>query len=187
MTMFVGALSIDMKRIRQGRADMLCCFWKVKEPAKRREEFFHPNFQKSFVPLLFTNCSKIAIMGISILLITLGVMAQFKLQLGMNQKILLIEDSDPYSYYGTYYDYSETGQPAFAVFRDIDYGNNENLITMNQIASEMANMKDNVMSPVYSWIGPFQNYIKPGMLWDAACGSTEVSVMGFDQQMTRFV
>ena len=44
MTMFIGALSIDMKRIRQGRADLLCCFVKVKEPAPRREEVFHPNF-----------------------------------------------------------------------------------------------------------------------------------------------
>lgn len=32
MTMFVGALSIDNKRIRKGRADLICCFYKVKNP-----------------------------------------------------------------------------------------------------------------------------------------------------------
>ena len=44
MTIFVGALAIDIKRIRSGRADLICCFHKVSDPQPHREELFHPRF-----------------------------------------------------------------------------------------------------------------------------------------------
>lgn len=58
---------------------------------------------------------------------------------------------------------------------------------MNEIASSLATLNDTVLAPVYSWVGVFQNYIKPGSVWDEACGSTAASVLGFDQQMALFV
>jgi len=51
----------------------------------------------------------------------------------------------------------------------------------------MATLNDTVLAPIYSWTGIFQNYIQPSEVWDAACGSSEASVLGFDQQMALFV
>lgn len=84
--------------------------------------------------------------------------------------------------------YSESGPPGYVVFKDVDYTNEDNFATMNQIAAEMTStLNETVLAPVDSWVGPFQNFITKDLVWDAACESTEISVMGFDQQMTRFV
>jgi len=84
MTIFVGALAIDNKRIQNDRADLLGCCVKIKNPTPRREEFFRPKFQEQFVPVLFHKFTKIAVVGISICLIILGGMSCNKLLLGLN-------------------------------------------------------------------------------------------------------
>lgn len=75
MTIFVGALAIDSKRIAQNRADIIGCCWKFDSPTPRREEWLRPNFQKTFVPALFHPLSKIAIMGITVCLVIIGGMS----------------------------------------------------------------------------------------------------------------
>lgn len=44
MTIFVGALALDNKRIEAGHADLICCCVKVSEPKPRRDECFRPRF-----------------------------------------------------------------------------------------------------------------------------------------------
>ena len=50
-----------------------------------------------------------------------------------------------------------------------------------------ATLNDTIIAPIYSWVGPFQNYITPKQVWDDSCGSSDVSILGFDQQMAEFV
>jgi len=106
--------------------------------------------------------------------------------LGLNQNVSLVENSDTYDYFETLYLYGEAGPPAYIVFKDVDYTNEDNLNTMVTIASEMASLNDTVLAPVYSWVGVFQNYITTGT-WAEACGSAEVAPLGFDEQMASFV
>jgi len=84
-----------------------------------------------------------------------------KLLLGLNENVSLVENSDTYDYFETLYLYGEAGPPAYIVFKDVDYTNPENLVTMNLIASEMATLSDTVLAPVYSWVGMFQNFVSP--------------------------
>ena len=44
MTIFVGALAIDNKRIANNRMDLVCCCIKRADPPERREEWFRPVF-----------------------------------------------------------------------------------------------------------------------------------------------
>ena len=44
MTIFVGALAIDNRRIQNGRADLICCCCKLSEPKPRREECLRPRY-----------------------------------------------------------------------------------------------------------------------------------------------
>ena len=187
MTIFVGALAIDNERTKAGRADLIFCCHKVSDPKPRREEFFRPLYQKHCVPLIFTTLSKIAIVGISVCLVIIGGMSCDKLILGLNQNVSLVENSDTYDYFETLFLYGEAGPPAYVVFKDVDYTNDDNLRQMNLIASELATLNDTVLAPVYSWVGVFQNYIHAGNVWDDACGSTQASTLGFDQQMAQFV
>ena len=84
MTIFVGALAIDNKRIQDDRADLLGCCVKIQNPTPRREEFFRPKFQEYFVPVLFHKLTKIAVVGIAVCLIIIGGMSCNKLLLGLN-------------------------------------------------------------------------------------------------------
>ena len=58
---------------------------------------------------------------------------------------------------------------------------------MELISAEFAALNNTVTPPVYSWVGIFKNFITPKLAWDSACNSTEASVLGFDQQMAKFV
>ena len=181
MTIFVGALAIDNQRTANNRMDIIGCCLKDSNPKPRREEFFRPLYQKHCVPLLFNTLSKIAIVGISVCLVIIGGMSCNKLILGLNQNVSLVENSDTYDYFETLYLYGEAGPPAYVVFKDVDYTNSDNLVQMNLIASELATLNTTVLAPVYSWVGTFQNFIAPNNVWDASCGSTEASTLGFDQ------
>lgn len=152
----------------------------MADPKPRRDECFRPLYQKHCVPVLFNSLTKIAILGITVCLVVIGCMSCEQLLLGLNQNVSLVENSDTYDYFETLYLYGEAGPPAYIVFKDVDYTNTDNLVTMNLIASELATLNNTVLPPVYSWVGTFQNYISPNNVWDAACGSTEAATLGFD-------
>ena len=99
-------------------------------------------------------------MGITVCLVIIGGMSCDKLVLGLNQNVSLVEGSDTYDYFETLYLYGEAGPPAYIVFKDVDYTNTDNLSNMNLIASQLATLNDTVLAPIYSWVGPFQNFIK---------------------------
>jgi len=90
MTIFVGALSLDINRIQQNRADLFCCFMKQEEVKPVREEYVRDKWQKYFVPNLFTWPMKAAVGATTLFLITIGVMSQYKLVLGLNQNVSLV-------------------------------------------------------------------------------------------------
>ena len=75
MTIFVGALAIDNKRIQNGRADLICCCCKISNPKPRRDECFRPRFQKCYVPALFSLPAKLAIVGITVCLVIISGMS----------------------------------------------------------------------------------------------------------------
>lgn len=162
MTIFVGALAIDNKRIEAGRADLICCCWKPQGVPPRRDECFRPRFQKHCVPVLFNPVVKSAIIGITVCMVIIGGMSCDKLVLGLNQNVSLVEDSDTYDYFETLYLYGEAGPPAYIVFKNVDYTNDENLQNMNLIAAQLATLSDTVLAPIYSWVGAYQNYVKAG-------------------------
>lgn len=187
MTIFVGSLAIDCQRIKNNRADLICCCVKVSEPKPRRDEFFRPKFQKCFVPALFHPLVQVAIAAITVCLVVIGCMSCDQLLLGLNQNVSLVAGSDTYDYFETLYLYGEAGPPAYIVFKDVDYTNPDNLAQMDKIAAELATLDDTVLAPIYSWTSPFENFIMSGEVWDEACDSTAASVLGFDQQMALFV
>ena len=51
---------------------------------------------------------------------------------------------------------------------------------------QLATLNGSVISPVYSWVTPFKNYISGG-LWTEACGSDKVKMLDFDNQMRNFI
>lgn len=105
MTIFVGALALDNQRIKANRADLICCCVKRENPPARREEYVRPFFQKYYVPALFNKFVKIMVLVMNVLLVTIGVLSCYKILLGLNQNVSLVEGSDTFDYFETLYDY----------------------------------------------------------------------------------
>lgn len=131
MTIFVGALSLDNSRIKDNRGDIVFCCKKYTETKPVREEIVRTNFQKHFVPLLFTPLFKTVVGIITCCLVILGFMAQSELILGLNQNVSLVAGSDLYDYFETLYVYGDAGPPCYLIFNNVNYTNPDNLATMN--------------------------------------------------------
>jgi hypothetical protein len=109
--------------------------------------------------MLYTKLSKIVVMAITVCLVTIGVMAQYKLVLGLNQNVSLVENSDIYDYFESLYTYGDAGPPAYLIFKNVNYTNPVNIPQMNLIAAELATLNDTVLAPVYSWTTSYSNFI----------------------------
>ena len=71
--------------------------------------------------MLFTKRVMAAVFGITVTLVVIGVFSCYKLLLGLNQNVSLVEGSDTYDYFETLYDYGQAGAPAYLVFKNVDY------------------------------------------------------------------
>jgi hypothetical protein len=63
-------------------------------------------------------------------LIVLGIFSCNKLELGLNQNVSLVENSDLYDYFETLFDYGQAGPPAYLVFNNLDYTIPQNIRVM---------------------------------------------------------
>lgn len=186
ITMFIAAMALDARRIQDNRMD--CCFCvKAGERKKPRKEWLRTVFQKSVVPLVFAPASKVLILTISVLLFATGVCSCIKLKLGLNQNVGFVENSDPYRFFLRQFDFGNAGPPAYLVFKNVDYGNEENFKIMLDLQVELSELQKSVIAPVYSWVSPFTNFISTSGTWNEACGSKEASVLDFNGQMKKFV
>jgi Niemann-Pick C1 protein len=51
---------------------------------------------------------------------------------------------------------------------------------------ELASLNGSVISPVFSWVPPFQQFVKGGD-WSEACGSDQAKILDFNDQVKQFV
>ncbi len=156
---------------------------KVETP---RKEWIRSLFGEYFVPMIFNKFTQVIVFGIALCMVIISFMACSKIKLGLNQNIGFIDGSDLYNYFEVLFDYGSAGPPGYLVFNNVDYTKTENLKKMSEMQVQLATLNGSVISPVYSWVTPFQNYIQGG-LWTEACDSNSVRDLDFDSQMKKFV
>jgi len=122
---------------------------------------------------------------ITVCLITIGGFSCNKLLRGLNQNVSLVSGSDIYDYFETLYKYGMAGPPGYVIFNNVNYSDPNNLEQMQIIDSELSALNDTIISPIYSWVGPFNNFISDGV-WADDCNSHTAMVLPFDQQMKMF-
>lgn len=180
MTIYIGALTLDNQRIKNNRGDIICCLKKYDEERPLRKEFIRSNFQDHFVPILFSSPMKIAVLTITAFLVIIGTMAQFKLVLGLNQNVSLVEGSDTYDYFESLYTYGDAGPPCYLVFKDVNYTYPGNIEQMNLISAQLSTLEAVILPPIYSWTTSYTNFINPGATWSDTCGSKQASILPFE-------
>jgi len=74
ITFFTAALTLDAKRIRDNRCDILPCI-KRKKKTEPRKAIVRSLFQKYFVPFLFNKKTEIMVYFLSTVFVSLGIVA----------------------------------------------------------------------------------------------------------------
>jgi Niemann-Pick C1 protein len=98
----------------------------------------------------------------------------------------LISGSDTYDFFNTFEAYGEVGPPAYLVFKNVNYTDDQNIETLAIISDGLSQLNDTVIKPVYSWVKSFQQFRTDGE-WADICGSKEGMNLGFDDAMKMFV
>jgi len=172
-------------RIKENRYDVLCCLRESGETKPVREDIVRKYFNNYFVPFVFKKWTKILTMVITVLLIIVASCSCSKLMRGLNQNVSFVSGSALYDYFDTLFDYGDAGPPAYVIFNNVNYTDPENLKQMELIDAELATLNDTIIAPIYSWVGPFKNFVSIGV-WSDACGSAVASKLPFDEQMKLF-
>jgi Niemann-Pick C1 protein len=88
-----------------------------------------------------------------------------QLTLGLNQEITAITDSDLFHFFQASTKYEESGAIAYVVLQNVNYSDPVDLGVLTNLTASLSAMNDTVDPPVYSWVGPFQQFINPYASW----------------------
>lgn len=133
MTTFIALLSLDQKRLEDGRLDLAPWIQvnnieigSARESQEHIEYDFSLLINRYYAPWLLrpSNRGKI----FSIFLVWLGISLALlpKIQLGLDQRMALPSDSYIVDYFNAVYDYMNVGPPVFFVVKDLDFTTREN-------------------------------------------------------------
>ncbi|MCQ2817371.1 MAG: hypothetical protein MJ252_08920 [archaeon] len=161
MSLFVAFVSLDDSRIKNRRYD-LCPLIKVPEEQEikysegkvKLQEFVSTTWY-GWVKQPAFKYTALAIYGIMTIL---SCVAVFKFPLGLNQQTTVTQEGDLFNYFKAQEKYVDVGSPAYLVFYNIDYSNEENLKLIDKMSDHIATLSS-VKPPVYSWYKDFQKFM----------------------------
>ena len=151
----------DRLRIQENRYDIFCC-GKSSSRKEVRPDFIRRLFNEYYVPWVFKTPTKVLALLTTLGLIVVGCFSTIKLSRGLNQNVTLVSGSDIYDYFDTLQMYGDAGPPGYEVFNNVDYQNQTNLEQMESIDAELAALNNTILSPIYSWVTPFKNFLSDG-------------------------
>ena len=184
ITIFLPALYFDRIRIQENRCDVFCCV-RASKRKPVRQDFIRTLFNNYYVPWVFQKPAKIMAIVTTLGLIVIGCFSAVKITRGLNQNVSLVSHSDIYDYFDTLQAYGDAGPPGYVVFNNVDYQNQTNLEEMELIDAELAALNNTILSPIYSWVTPFKNFLSDGEQKEA-CGSEAAWKLSFDDQVRAF-
>ncbi|CAM1327847.1 NPC1 (predicted) [Pycnogonum litorale] len=172
---FISLLKLDMKRQRDNRVDIACC-WKIKSyrKDKKQDGLLYKIFKNVYAPILMNNFVRAFVIFIFIGWFSSSLFAAPRVHVGLDQELALPEDSYVVKYFSSMKKYLSIGPPVYFVIEegfkyDVEYNQNllcasvDNACLDDSFSNQLieASSKDNraktyLQPAYYSWIN---NYI----------------------------
>jgi len=123
ITMFVAVLALNQRRVEAGRVDCVPCI-RVKptqssfygqHPPVHDEDTLQRFIRRIYAPALLGNKAKIGIVTFFLGLLTIGLALLPSIELGLDQRIAIPEDSYLIPYFNDLYSYLNVGPPVYFV------------------------------------------------------------------------
>lgn len=161
MTVFVALVSLDDERIKSRRYD-ICPLIKIDKSKTVNHSEGKVNLQKFVSKTWYRWVRNPIFMTISLVIYAgftgLSFYSIFKFPLGLNQQTTVTQGADLFNYFKAQEKFVDVGSPAYLVFYNIDYSNENNLKLIDQMSDHLAALSS-VKPPVYSWYKDFQKFM----------------------------
>lgn len=193
MTAFVSILTLDQKRLEEGRLD--CFPWiqpTIELPENEQQEseptetdHIEYNFSKLikryYAPKILTKTAKPKILTVFILWLGFSLSLLPYIELGLDQKIALPSDSYLINYFESMERYINVGPPMFLVVKDLDLTKRENQqkicgkfstceeFSLSNILEQeyKRGEKSTITDPLSNWLDDFLTWLNPNL--DQCC------------------
>lgn len=195
MTTFIALLSLDQKRLEEGRLD-LAPWIQVStlqvgpgtEPAEHIEYNFALLITQYYAPRLLTPSNRGKVFSVFLLWLGISFSLLPQIQLGLDQRMALPSDSYLVQYFDAVYDYLSVGPPVFFVVKDLDVSSRENQQTICGKFStceefSVANVLEQeykrgytstIAEPTSNWLDDFLTWLNPEL--DQCCRFKKTAV-----------
>lgn len=120
-----------------------------------------------------------AVLGVTVVLLGLAVVGALNVPVGLNEQVSMEVNSDLFNYFTFEKKYIEVGPPAYLVFNNFDYRNDNHSALIKELTNEISKLKY-IQPPVYSWFATFNNFVSQGQSWTEACDATGVDKLPYN-------
>ncbi|KAI5962165.1 NCR1 [Candida pseudojiufengensis] len=189
MTCFIGLLTLDQKRIEDGRVD--CAPWMRIAPIRLEEDLdtdnkhleynFSSYIKNKYAPWLLGKTVRPKVLTIFILWAGISLSLFPNIQFGLDQRLAMPKNSYLINYFDSVYDYFNTGPPVFFVVKDLDvkeranqqelcgrFSTCEKYSLANILEQEFKRSKKSMIAePTSNWLDDFLTWLNPDL--DQCC------------------
>ncbi|XP_036144455.1 NPC intracellular cholesterol transporter 1 homolog 1b [Monomorium pharaonis] len=149
ITAFVGLLSLDSRRAENDRLDVLCCI-SVRDNSNvdERDGIVHTIFERAYTPFVMKTPVRIVVVVIFVAILTTHVIVLPQIEVGLDQKLSMPEDSYVLKYFQYMEDLLSMGPPVYFVLTEgLNYSKKE---VQNTICGGQGCNTDSLYTQIYS-------------------------------------
>ncbi|XP_072296982.1 NPC intracellular cholesterol transporter 1 [Eucyclogobius newberryi] len=172
---FVSLLGLDAKRQEGNRLDMCCCVKLPEGQETKTEGCLFRFFKKVYAPFVLSEWVRPIVVAVFVGMLSFSVAVVNKVEVGLDQKLSMPDDSYVLDYFKNLSEYLHTGAPVYFVVEDgLDYRslegqnavcggvgcNNDSLVQQVYAASQISNYTTMAYTPS-SWLDDYFDWVKP--------------------------
>ena len=169
ITLFLAIVTLDEKRTRECRYDIVTCIKfdkEIRDPASKK--CFSEFLSNQYIDFILKKPVKIFVLVLYCILFVLSIIGCMNFSLGLDQNTTVTQNSSLYKYFHTQAEYVDVGPPAYLVFYNIDYLNQDNIKLFESLSDNIA-ILSSVEAPIFSWLKDFNKYMNKRGQWQPEC------------------
>lgn len=168
ITLFLAIVTLDEIRVRECRYDIIP-FIKFEREIRdyNKKSCFSEFLSNSYINFILKKPVKITVLFIYLAFFVLSIIGCLNFPLGLDQNTTVTQNSDLYKYFHTQADFVDVGPPAYLVFYNIDYNNEQNMEVLENLMDNVA-ILSSVEAPIFSWYKDFKKFMNKGQ-WQTEC------------------
>lgn len=172
---FVSLLGLDAKRQEGNRLDIICCAKLPEGQDAQTEGFLFRFFKNLYAPFILKEWVRPIVVAVFVGMLSFSIAAVNKVEIGLDQKLSMPDDSYVLEYFKNLSMYLHTGPPVYFVVEDgVNYSspegqnavcggvgcNNDSLVQQVYTASLISNYTTVAYTPS-SWLDDYFDWVKP--------------------------